>query len=122
MDNEKPLPGEYNIGVALGIILSIVTCGLYNIYWNYLQFKAMNILLGREEYQFWKWLGLSILTCGIYHIYYEYKMGADIYAYMKGKGIEVNPNLHILGVVLAVLGLTVVVDAIYQHELNRLTA
>ena len=71
MDNppgQKPLPKEFEIKIAVGIILSIVTCGLYNIYWNYRQFLAMNLLLGREEYNFVHWILLSIATCGIFHI------------------------------------------------------
>ena len=80
----------------------------------------MNALLGREEYNFWSWLILSIVTCGIYHVYYEYKMGSDLYVYMKGKGLDVNPNLPMLGLLLSIFGLTIVADAVYQHELNRL--
>lgn len=118
----KPLKQEHHLDIAVGIILSIVTCGLYNIYWNYREFKAMNVLLGREEYNFWSWLILSIVTCGIYHIYYEYKMGSDLYLYMKGKGLEVNPNLPMLALLLSVFGLTIVADAVFQHELNRLVA
>jgi hypothetical protein len=120
MEPSKPLPREHSHGVALGIILSLVTCGLYNIYWNYRQFRAMNVLLGREEYNFVMWLVLSILTCGLYHIYYEYKMGSDLQAYMRGAGFDVSPNLAIIGLALSCFGMTVVADAVYQHELNRL--
>ena len=110
------------MSIAAGIILSLVTCAIYNIYWNYRQFKAMNILLGREEYRFVHWLLLSIVTCGIYHVYYEYKMGLDLQRYLKENGYEVSDNLSVIGLVLACLGLTVVCDAIYQHELNNLCA
>lgn len=115
-----PLGQEHELNIALGIILSLVTCGLYNIYWNYCEFQAMNQLLGREEYRFWYWVILSILTCGIFHIYYEYKMGSDLYNYMKGHGHEVNPNLPLIGLVLSIFGLTIIADAVFQHELNRL--
>jgi len=120
MSNEKPLSQEFYVQIALGIVLSILTCGLYNIYWNAKQFRAMNALLGREEYKFWFWLLLSILTCGVFHVYYEYKMGSDLQEYLKTRGLQVSPNLAIIGLVLSCLGLTVVSDAIYQHELNRL--
>jgi hypothetical protein len=118
--DNKPLGRDHHLDIAVGIILSIVTCGLYNIYWNYREFEAMNKLLGREEYNFWAWLILSIFTCGIYHIYYEYKMGSDLYVYMKEQGLEVNPNLPMLGLILSIFGLTIIADAVYQHELNRL--
>lgn len=122
MDTPKPLAKDFEIGIAVGIVLSLVTCGLYNIYWNYKQFQAMNALLARHEYDFVKWLLLSIVTCGLYHIYYEYKMGSDLQMYLKQHGYEINPNLPVIGLLLSCIGLTIVADAIYQHELNRLIA
>ena len=116
----KPLHPDHHLDIAMGIILSIVTCGLYNIYWNYREFQAMNELLGREEYNFGLWFVLSLVTCGIFHIYYEYKMGSDLYAILKDRGIDANPNLPLIGLLLSIFGMTIVADAIYQHELNRL--
>lgn len=118
----KPLRRDDEVGIALGIVLSLVTCGLYNIYWNYKQFRAMNALLGREEFSFVMWILLSIVTCGLFHIYYEYKMGAELQAWLKANGYEVTPNLAIVGLVLSCFGMTIVADAVYQHELNRLIA
>lgn len=121
MTTDKPLTSEHQLDIATGIILSLITCGFYNIYWNYRQFQTMNALLGREEYKFVMWLILSIVTCGLFHIYYEYKMGSDLYAYLKERGQEVNPNLPVIGLVLACFGLTIITDAVYQHELNKLS-
>jgi len=121
MTTDKPLSSEHHLDIATGIILSLITCGLYNIYWNYRQFQAMNALLGREEYKFLMWLVLSIVTCGLFHIYYEYKMGSDLYTYLKEQGRDPNPNLPVIGLVLACFGLTIITDAVYQHELNKLS-
>ena len=121
-DKPKPLSRDFELGIAKAMILSVITCGLYNIYWNYTQFRAMNELLGRHEFDFVKWLVFSILTCGLFHIYYEYKMGSMLQEYLVEKGYTVNPNLGIIGLVLACFGLTIVADAVYQHELNRLVA
>lgn len=115
-----PLAKDHELDIALGIILSIITCGFYNIYWNYREFQALNSLLGREEYRFWYWLLLSIVTCGIFHIYYEYKMGSDLYAHMSERGLTVNPNLPVIGLILSIFGLTIVADAVFQHEINKL--
>ncbi len=120
MTTDKPLTSEHHLDIATGIILSLVTCGIYNIYWNYRQFQTMNALLGREEYKFLMWLVLSLVTCGLFHIYYEYKMGSDLYAYLKEQGRDPNPNLPVIGLVLACFGLTIITDAVYQHELNKL--
>ena len=120
MTPAKPLPKEAEVEIVLGIILSFITCGLYNIYWNYKQIEAMNILLGREEYNFLHWLLLSFITCGIFHLYYEYKMGSDLYLYMKEHGLEVNPNLPLVALLLSCFGLSIIADAVMQQELNRL--
>ena len=118
--DHKPLWRELFISIVPGIVFSLLTCGIYNLYWNAQQFKAMNVLMGREEYKFWPWFFFSLLTCGLYHIYYEYKMGTDLKDYFTSKGLAVNDNLPIIGLLLACVGLTIVSDAIYQQELNKL--
>ena len=64
--------------IALGIIFSLLTCGIYSLYWQYKQMVTLNAWLGRTDYRFWLWFFLSILTCGIFGIYYEYKMAVGI--------------------------------------------
>jgi len=81
----------------------------------------MNTLLGREEFKFVPWLLLSLVSCGLYHIYYEYKMGAELYEWLKANGRDPNQNLPIMGLVLSCLGLTIIADAVYQHEFNKLS-
>ena len=120
MSDPKPLSSEHAVDVATAIVLSLVTCGVYNLYWNYRQFLAMNALLGREEFKFVPWLLLSLVTCGLYHIYYEYKMGSELYGWLQANGRPSNPNLPMIGLVLSCLGLTIIADAVYQHEINKL--
>ena len=119
---DKPLSHEYRVDIVTGIVLSFVTCGIYNVIWNKKQFEALNILLGREEFKFTLWLVLSLLTCGLFHIYYEYKMGNELHHYLKGQGVEGTAALPIIGLVLSCFGLTVIADAIYQQEINKLIA
>ena len=52
--------------IALGIIFSLLTCGIYSLYWQYKQMKTLNGWLGRTDYRFGLWLLLSFVTCGIY--------------------------------------------------------
>ena len=120
MSEAAPLSAEYRIDVALGILFSVLSCGLYNIYWNYRQMEAMNALLGRREYDFVKWLLLTAVTCGLYHIYYEYRMGRDLQSWLSLRGGAASPNLAAVGLALSVFGLTVIADAVYQHEFNKL--
>jgi hypothetical protein len=120
MSDAKVLSSEHHVDVAAGIIFSVISCGIYNVYWNYRQMKAMNALLGREEFDFGKWAILTLLSCGIYHVYYEYRMGNELQEWLTQNGRSVNPNLATMGLILSICGLTVVADAVYQHELNKL--
>ena len=54
---------EYLKSIPLYLILTILTCGLFNLYWNYTQMKACNDALRREEFNFILWILLSIITC-----------------------------------------------------------
>lgn len=110
----------YYANIPLYLLLTLVTCFLFNLYWNYRQMVACNELLEREEFSFWVWLLLTILTCGIYHLYYQYKMGDAINEIQESLGEHVTDGLPILSVVAALLGVGVVADCIHQHEINRL--
>ena len=48
-------------------------------------------------------------------------MGSDLFNWLKEHGREVSPNLPITGLLLSCFGLTVIADAVYQHEFNKLT-
>ena len=122
MDILKPLSSEHRVSIATAIVLSFLTCGIYNIYWNGLQFDAMNRLLGREEFKWGWWLVLSLLTCGLFHIYYEYKMGRELANYLRQTGRGNKDALPIIGLALSFCGMTVIADAVYQMELNELVA
>src|SRR5580700_9149684 len=99
MSDAKALSTEHHVDIAAGIIFSVVTCGIYNVYWNYRQMQAMNVLLGRQEFSFNKWAILTLLSCGIYHIYYEYHMGAELQAWLTQNGRPVDSYLAITGLI-----------------------
>jgi len=111
---------EHKINIAAYVIFTLLTCGLFNLYWNYRQMKACNELLGREEFSFWTWLLLSMITCGIYHIFYQYKMGRAIGEIQHIRGLHVFENLPILSVIITIIGLSFVVDCIHQNEVNKI--
>lgn len=112
--------GDFEINIPAYVIFTIITCGLFNIYWNYRQMEACNYLLGRQEFDFVKWLLLSIITCGIYHIYYQYKMGSAIVEIQQKAGKPENTNLPVLSLVVTIVGLTIVADCVHQNEINML--
>lgn len=111
---------EYQKSIPLYLILTILTCGLFNLYWNYTQMKACNDALRREEFNFIMWILLSIITCGLYHIYYQYKMGCAIVEIQTNMGRIIFDSLPVISTIVTCLGLSIVVDCIHQSEINKL--
>ena len=105
--------------IVVSLILTILTCGLYDLYWNAKQMKTMNSLLGREELSFWTWFLVSIITCGLFHLYYEYKMGLALVEIQETYDMRVDHNLPIISLFLSIFGFSFVVDAIHQNEINK---
>ena len=119
MDPQKISREEAVRSIIAGLILTIITCGLYDLYWNAKQMKTINGLLGREELSFWTWLLVSLITCGIFHLYYEYKMGVALIEIQEKYELRVDNNLHIISLLLSLFGFSIVVDAIHQNEINK---
>lgn len=117
----QPITPEHRINIPLYLILTLLTLGLFNLYWNYRQMRICNDLLQRREFRFWVWMLLTILTCGIYHIFYQYKMGTAIVEIGREMNIDVIDKLPLLSVIITILGFSIVVDCIHQHELNKVS-
>lgn len=114
--------GRYSASVALYLILTIVTLGLFNLYWNYRQMQACNELLERSEFSWLLWILLCVVTFGLYHFYYQYKMGAVINEIQDRYDLPFTEGLPILSVVAAIVGFGVIADCIHQHEFNKIDA
>lgn len=115
-----PYPADKAVrSIPLAVVLTIVTCGFYAIYWQYMQFQTLNGWLGREEHNFLMYLLLSIVTCGIYALYYEYKFAQSIQDVQRARGMVVNENLPMIALGLALFGLTVITWCIEQNTINE---
>ncbi len=114
-----PIPHSEAVrGIALDIVLSLLTCGIYALYWQYKQMITLNAWLGRDDYSFVMWFFLGILTCGIFQIYYEYKMAKGINEIQDLNGMRVNSDLAVICLLLAIVGLGIVSVAIQQSDIN----
>lgn len=108
-----------NIGLA--ILFSVITCGIYGIYWMVVVTddtnKSVNDINGTSG-------GiavlLSIVTCGIYGIYWAYKEGEKLDNAKNMRGIP-SSNSNILYLVLAILGLSIIAIALMQDSLNKIS-
>jgi hypothetical protein len=104
-----------NIGIC--VLLSIVTCGVYSLYWFYC--IASDIYrAGGEENKAGMDLVLGIVTCGIYLIYIYYIYGKKMDYIRERYGIPAR-NDSILYVILSIFGLGIITHAIIQHNLNE---
>lgn len=111
---------KYNLSIPVHLILTLITCGIFNLYWNYKQMEACNYLLKRQEFRFAHWILFSILTCGIYHIFHQYKMGAAIVEIQRNTNKNIFDSLPLISCLVTIFGLSIVVDCIHQHEINKI--
>ena len=113
MDRLRAAP-EYVRSIAVDVILTVLLCGLWNIWIQARQMRAVNFMIGTPKYKFWHWLLLTLITCGLWHIYHEYRLSQDI-AWARNSPQSDNPVIHL---VLSIFGLSIVVDALQQAEIN----
>ena len=112
------LPNVKNIGtrsIAAAIILSLVTCGIYSIYWFVVLTNEINQASGKSsDTSGGVAFLLTLVTCGIYAYYWAYKMGEkrDVIANENGSS-------NILYLILTLLGFGIIVYALLQDSLNK---
>lgn len=100
--------------IPLAIILSIVTCAIYTLYWEIKLTDEMNTILGKTHATSGVMaLIYTIITCGIYGIYWLYKMGQNVDE-VKGK----TGDTGILYIILGFIGLGIIPMALMQDTIN----
>lgn len=114
------LETKYKNSVPVYLLLSLVTCGLFGIYWNYIIMQACNDLLEKKEFDFISWFFLTIITCGIFNLYYKYKLGRAITEIQQAKGKPPFYNLPTISLLVTILDFGIVVNCIHQNEINKL--
>ena len=76
-----------------GIILTLITCGIYNLFWNWRQMETCNELVGRREFAPGTVFLLSLVTCGLYFVYSQYCMGGVIVEIQRKREVAPYENL-----------------------------
>lgn len=110
---------QRNIGLC--ILFTIITCGIYGLYWFYvLVTDCNNASNDQRAMSGGVSLLLNIVTCGIYGWYWCYKAGEQINSAKAARGIVVDSNSGVLYLILAILGLQIISWALIQNELNNL--
>ncbi len=109
-----------SIGVC--IILSIITCGIYGLYWLYTMAEDLNHLSGKNDTSGGVVLLLSIVTCGIYQWFWLYQAGDKLNTAKVQRGLPGNSSNGILYLVLGIFGFSIISYALIQNEINNLSA
>ncbi len=106
--------------IALCIVLSIVTCGIYGIYWFIRITDETNEVSSRvgEISGIGAFL-LSLVTCSFYDLYWAYRQGRKLNIAKSDYGIPTDDNSHIIYLLLCLFGLQIVALALMQNELNK---
>lgn len=104
--------------IALCIIFSIITCGIYSIYWFACITNDVNYLSGEEGTSGGVAVLLTIITCGIYGLYWAYKMGDKLDVAKNRRGLPCG-NGGVLYLILYIFG-GIITYALIQHEVNKL--
>lgn len=103
-----------NRNIVVCIILSLVTCGIYGLFWMVVLNDELNAASGQYGPSGGTVLLFSIVTCGIYGLYWMYQMGQRV-EIIRGSG---GGSTGILFLLLQLFGLSIVSLAIMQSELN----
>lgn len=108
-----------NIGIS--IVLTIITCGIYGIYWFICLVNELNIASDEPQATSGGMVFLlSIVTCGIYLLFWMYKAGEKINKAKAMRGMPTDSNSGILYLVLSLFGLDIVAYALIQSDLNNM--
>ncbi len=100
------------------VFFSIITCGIYGLYWFFSMMMTIYTIDERTED-----VGLEVLyfflTCGIYSYVIYYRLAKSLNRIYKKLNIDSNVNVFMF-LVLNTVGLGVVNSCIMQEELNTL--
>lgn len=107
---------ERNVWVCL--LLSLVTGGLYSLYWFVKMTDETNEVAGMEGMSGLMSLLLVIVTCGLYFFVWAYHMGDRLDTARSQNGANTG-NFPLIFLVLTFLGLSIINYCIIQSELNK---
>lgn len=105
--------------VALCVIFTIITCGIYGLYWFVCITDDINTISQDYSTSGVMSLLLSFITCNIYGFYWAYKCGEKLDNVKTAQGYP-SSNSGLLYLILYFF-CGIVTFAILQNELNKFT-
>lgn len=102
--------------IPLCIIFTLITCGIYGIYWFIKLVDELNLASGRHNDMSGGMVFLlTFITCGIYGLYWFYKAGEKV-NFLTGSHDSVTGILYLA---LDFFGLAIINYCLIQSELNN---
>lgn len=107
--------------IVLSIILTVITCGIYGIYWFIVLSDDVKEYSGDQEMMSGGLAFLlTLLTCGIFGIYWFYVLGKAMMVAQQNNNLPANDN-SILYLLLQLFGFGIVNHCLIQNDLNAIT-
>ena len=111
MVSERSLP--------LYIVLTIITCGLFGIYWFISLASDIARLREQAEPRGVFDFIIGLITCGIYLWVCYYRYPKFVVEIQEKRGVQVS-DISVISLILSIFGLSIVSMALIQNELNKL--
>lgn len=106
--------------IALCIILTLITCGIYGIYWFICLADDVNTVANENDTSGGVVFLLTLITCGIYGLYWAYRCGEKLDRAKQNRGMY-SSNSGILYLILYMFG-GIICYALIQNEINKLVS
>ncbi len=109
-----------NRNIAVCIILTFVTCGIYGFYWLYQLNEEINALADEPDATNGALVIIfSLITFNIYMWFWLYKMGERVDRIKEKSGQPSGSNTSVIYLILAICGLNIVDFALMQDTINN---
>ena len=125
MENQVPNTNNGSIiqerNIAVAIILSLVTCGIYVIIWFINLVNDVNRVANDEKSSQSGGVVflLTLVTCGIYGIIWVYQAGKRMETAGNKYGVQIADN-SVLYLILSLVGFQFIDYALIQSDLNKI--
>ena len=101
------------------VLYTLLTCGIYGIFWWYQTITEIKNALGREDINPGMEIILAVVTCGLYgiYLYYKYPM---LMLEMQDRAGRPRNDITMMSLLLAIFGLAIISIPVMQSELNNI--
>ena len=104
-------------------VLTLVTCGIYYFYWQYVTTEELKTATGREDLNPMLDLLLTLVCCGLWSIYVQYRNAQVVHETFQARGVQHEDKstfvliMHALSALNGITGLIAMM--MLQDELNK---